>query len=194
MKARVVCAWLAALLCACQPEQPSFVGRDVTGLKVGRDFHLVDPDGKTRALADFHGQVVLLFFGFTQCPDVCPTALARAAEAKHKLGADSGRLQVIFVTVDPERDKPALLKAYTAAFDRSFIGLSTSPEETRKTADAFGVFYQKVPTSSSYTVDHTAISFVFDATGALRLAVPPNETADQLAADIEALLKFTRHT
>ena len=165
-----------------------FSSIDISGADFGRDFRLTDPDGKERTLADFRGKAVMLFFGFTQCPDVCPTTLARASEVRKKLGADVNRLQVIFVTLDPERDTPAVLKAYTAAFDAGFLGLYMDKERTRQVADAFHVYYHKVPTGGSY-MDHTAITYIFDPHGRIRLAVRHEQTAEQVAADLRTLIR-----
>ena len=131
---------------------------------------------------------MLIFFGFTQCPDICPTALSRAADVMQRLGPESDRLQVIFVTIDPERDTPALLREYTRAFHPSFVGLHGDAAVTAATAQQFKVFYNKVPTGSSYTMDHSAISYVFDPQGRLRLAVKHEQPAASLAADIGRLL------
>ena len=177
------------LLAACGREVVAYSGSDVTGANFGRDFQLADPDGRERSLADFRGKVVLLFFGFTQCPDVCPTALARAAEVRRQLGADGDRVQVIFVTVDPERDTAALLRQYTTTFDPTFLGLRSDPQGTRKVADEFHVFYQKVPTGGSYTMDHTALTYVFDAKGRLRLLLRHDQTAAQYVSDLRTLMK-----
>lgn len=179
---------LAAGLAACD-SGPRFHSTDITGARFGQDFQLQDPDGKPRSLADFRGKAVMVFFGFTQCPDVCPSALARAAEVKRLLGGQADRLQVIFVTLDPERDTPAVLREYTSAFDPDFLGLYTTPENTRRVADEFRIFYRKVPTGESYTLDHTATSYVYDPAGALRLAVPHAQDAASLAADLQTLLQ-----
>lgn len=178
-----------ATLAGCQDAQPGFRSLDVSGAEWGRDFHLHDPEGHERSLAEFRGKVVLIFFGFTQCPDVCPTALARAVEVRRALGDDGRRLQVIFVTVDPERDTPAVLRAYLQAFDAEFLGLSGDLAQTEATARDFRIFYQKVPTGSSYTMDHTALSYAFDPAGRLRLAIRHAETAASVAADVKLLLK-----
>jgi protein SCO1/2 len=161
---------------------------DLTGADWGRDFRLQDAEGRTVQLADFKGRCLLLFFGFTQCPDVCPTALARAANVMQRLGPQASRLQVIFITVDPERDSPAVLREYPRAFHPSFIGLRADLATTEATAKAFKVFYRKVPTGSSYAMDHTATSYVFDPTGRLRLAVRYEQDAASVAADITRLL------
>jgi protein SCO1 len=178
-------AWLATAA-ACTP-QP-FHTMDITGATYGRNFSLLDPDGRTRTLADFKGKAVLIFFGFTQCPDVCPTALARAAEVMKLLGPDAAKLQVIFVTVDPERDTPAMLRNYTAAFHPLFLGLHADLATTAATAKDFKVFYAKVPTGSSYTMDHSAMSYAFDPKGQLRLAVQHSMPADKVATDLKRLL------
>ncbi|AWI81254.1 SCO family protein [Parazoarcus communis] len=181
--------FIAMALSACSKETVSFRNTDITGANFGHDFSLLDPDGATRSLADFRGKVVMMFFGFTQCPDICPTALSRAAQVRQLLGDDADKLQVIFVSVDPERDLPGVLKAYTAAFDPDFLGLYTSLEETRKVADEFRVFYRKVPTGGSYSMDHTATSYVFDPAGRLRLAVSYQSPAEAVAADVQTLIQ-----
>lgn len=178
----------ALLVGACDSAKPSFHGIDISGAAYGSGFELTDPQGRKRTLADFKGRVVMLFFGFTQCPDVCPTALSRAAEVLRLLGDDGSKVQVIFATVDPERDTPELLKAYTAAFHPSFLGLYGDLTQTAATAADFRVVYRKVPTGSSYTMDHTAISYVFDRQGRLRLALRHADTARQVADDLAILL------
>lgn len=185
LTAFVATAWLAG----CAPAKPKFIGTDITGVTYGREFRLTDPDGRERTLAEFKGKVVLLFFGFTQCPDVCPTALSRAAEVRKLLGADGDKIQVIFVTVDPERDSPNLLRAYTQSFDPNFLGLRTDVARTAEVAQEFRIFYQKVPTGGSYTMDHTALTYIYDPQGKLRLAMRHDLTAAQFAADIRTLLQ-----
>jgi protein SCO1/2 len=185
---RLLVAGSAALVAACQPAAPAFHGIDLTGADYAKGFRLRDPEGRTRTLADFKGQAVLLFFGFTQCPDVCPTALARAAQAKALLGELGARLQVIFVTVDPERDTPQVLQAYTKAFDESFLGLYGSLDETAELARNFKAYYKKVPTGASYTMDHTALSYVYDPAGQLRVVLRHDQTAEQYAQDLRRLL------
>ena len=167
---------------------PGFRGLDLTGATYGRDFRLTDSDGRTRTLADFKGKAVLMYFGFTQCPDVCPTALIRAARVKKLLGTDGDRLQVLFVTIDPARDTPEVIKAYTAAFDPSFIGLYGDARRTRETADEFKAYYKSVPTGGSYTMDHSALSYAFDPQGRLRLALRHAQTAEDFAHDLRQLL------
>ncbi|WP_354358754.1 SCO family protein [Variovorax boronicumulans] len=182
---------LAALsLAACDKVLPvRYNGIDLTGANYAQDFRLTDADGHERTLADFKGKAVMLFFGFTQCPDVCPTALVRAAEIRRMLGADGERLQVVFVTVDPERDLPVVLKAYTQAFDPSFIGLYGDLKTTSETAKAFKVFYKKVPTGSSYTMDHSTFSYVFDPAGKIRLVLRHEQSAQECADDLRKILQ-----
>ncbi|MDR3087249.1 MAG: SCO family protein [Azoarcus sp.] len=167
---------------------PRFQNADISGANYGHDFALRDPAGKTRSLADFRGKVVILFFGFIQCPDVCPTALVRARDVRRLLGPDSERFQIIFVTLDPERDLPEILREYAAAFDADVLALYTTPEKTREVADAFRIYYRKVPTGGGYTLDHTATSYIYDPEGRLRLAVKHQTTAEAVAADVAALL------
>jgi protein SCO1/2 len=180
---------LVLALAGCGGDAPKFNGLDLTGADWGRDFSLQDPDGKTRTLAEFRGKYVLLFFGFVHCPDVCPTALTRAKEMRKLLGADAAKVQVIFVTVDPERDTAALMREYTAAFDPTFLGLRADAEGTRRAAAEFKVFYEKVATGSSYTVNHSAMTYVFDDKGRLRLALQHTQSPEQFAADLRTLMK-----
>lgn len=193
MKSRFVAVLLAlaatAFLAGCSPSAPVFSNTDITGANFGHGFELLDPDGRPRTLADFRGQAVMVFFGFTQCPDVCPTALLRAAEVRKLLKEDAGKLKVIFITLDPERDSPELLKAYTAAFDADFLALYSTLEGTKKVADEFRIFYRKVPTGASYTMDHTATSYVFDPQGRLRLAVSHQSPAEAIADDLRRLIQ-----
>jgi protein SCO1/2 len=163
----------------------------MSGVSSAKDFRLNDPSGRERTLSDFQGRLVLMFFGFTQCPDVCPTALTRATEIKRLLGADGDRLQVIFVTIDPERDTPAVLGAYTQAFDPSFLGLYGDLQRTAETAKAFRVFYQKVKTGASYTMDHSTTSYVFDTAGHLRVAFKHEASAQDCAEDLRQILAST---
>jgi protein SCO1/2 len=181
-------AWLAA---ACAPERPAFRSSDVTGTAYGRDFALTDHTGKPRTLADFRGKVVVLFFGYTHCPDVCPTTLSELVEAKKRLGPDGDKVQVLFVTVDPERDTRELLAQYVPAFDPSFLGLYGNAEALSRTAKEFRIFYQKQPgrTPDAYTMDHSAGTFVFDPEGRLRLYVGYGQGAEVFAHDIALLLK-----
>jgi protein SCO1/2 len=184
---------LFALLSACTSGGPSFKASDVTGSSFGRDFELKDPAGNTRHLADFKGKAVVIFFGYTQCPDVCPTTLAALAEAMKRLGADAGRVQVLFVTVDPERDTPQLLAQYVPAFDPRFLGLYGDADATSRTAKEFKVIYQKVPGASpgSYTMDHSAGTYIFDPQGRLRLYVANGQGSDVFVHDLRELLHST---
>lgn len=167
-----------------------FKGVDITGADYGRVLSLPDQDGKLRTLADFKGKVTVVFFGYTQCPDVCPTTMAELAQVKKSLGADGERVQGVFVSVDPERDTPELLKAYMANFDPGFVALRGTPEQTAAAAKEFKVFYAKVPgkTEGNYTVDHTAGSYIFDQAGRLRLFVRYGTGAEALTADLKTLL------
>jgi protein SCO1 len=189
---RVAIVLLAALAAvACGPEPPKFMASDVTGTSFGHDFKLVDHNGTPRTLADYRGKAVVLFFGYTQCPDFCPTTLAELAEAMKRLGPDAERVQVLFVTIDPERDTPALLKNYVPAFDSRFMGLYGDAEATARTAKEFKVIYQKRPgqTPGTYTMDHSAGTFIFDPNGKLRVYVGYGQGADVFAHDIKALLQ-----
>lgn len=168
----------------------AFKGIDITGADYARTLSLTDQNGQRRTLADFKGKVTVVFFGFTQCPDVCPTTMAELAQVKAALGQDGNRVQGVFITVDPERDTADVLKTYMKGFDPSFIALRGSPEEIAATAKEFKVFYAKVPgkIEGSYSVDHTAGSYVFDAQGRVRLFVRYGGGAQALAADLKALL------
>ena len=181
---------VALVLAGCGRDGPTFRSSDVTGSSFGRDFALTDHTGKARTLADFRGKVVVLFFGYTQCPDVCPTTLATLAETKRRLGPDGDKVQVLFVTIDPERDKPELLSHYVTAFDPSFLGLYGDAEGTARTAKEFKILYQKQPgkTPETYTMDHSAGTFVFDAEGRLRLYAGHGQDAEFLAHDLRELL------
>ncbi|MFO1266433.1 MAG: SCO family protein [Rubrivivax sp.] len=168
----------------------SFKSIDITGADYAQALDLPDADGKRRTLAEFKGKVVVLFFGYTQCPDVCPTTMTELAAAKQQLGADGARVVPVFVTVDPERDTPAVLKAYVANFGTDFVALRGTLDETKAVAKAFKIFYAKVPgkTESSYTVDHTARSYVYDTLGRLRLATRHAMGPEALASDLRQLL------
>jgi len=189
----VAAALLALFVAACGPGSPRFQASDVTGVTFGRDFKLTDHNGKPRTLADFRGKVVVMFFGYTQCPDVCPTTLSDLAAALQKLGADAERVQVLFVTIDPERDTPELLSHYVPAFNPTFLGLSGDAAATAATAREFKVLYQKQPgsTPASYSKDHSAGTFIFDAQGRLRLFVSHAQGPEIFAHDIRELLRTT---
>jgi protein SCO1/2 len=181
----------ALALSGCGPGSPKFKASDVTGAGFGRDFALSDPTGRQRTLADYRGKVVVLFFGYTQCPDVCPTTLAALAQTMKALGADASRVQVVFVTVDPDRDTAEVLASYVTAFDPSFVGLRGDAEAIARTAKEFRILYQKQPgrTPESYTVDHSAGTFVFDQQGRLRLYVGNGQEPEVFAHDIRELLR-----
>ena len=205
-------AWLLAAsaasailaLAACKPSSPDSAGAgasgastaealhfnavDITGAAYAKQLSLKDVDGKVRSLDEFKGKVVFLFFGYTQCPDVCPTTMSDLTAVRKKLGADGDRVQGVFVTVDPERDKPEVLKAYTAAFDPSFIGLHADAPRTAETAQHFKVYFKKVPTGNSYTLDHSALSYVYDPSGRLRLVLRHEQSAQEYADDLRQLL------
>ncbi|MGZ8273714.1 MAG: SCO family protein [Burkholderiaceae bacterium] len=190
MLARLPLLLFAILLAACDSGKPRFNSVDVTGANYARDFRLTDFNGKPRSLADFRGKVVVVFFGYTQCPDVCPTTLSDMAEVKKRLGPDGDKLQVIFVTLDPDRDTPQVLSQYVPAFDPAFIGLYGTRDETAAVAKDFKVFYQKVPgkTETSYTMDHTAGSYVFDREGRLRLFLRHAGAVDPIVEDLRKLI------
>lgn len=183
-----VCA--AALLQACSKRKPQFKAIDLTGADYARDLQLPDADGRERSLKDFRGKVVVLFFGYTQCPDVCPTTLSEIAQAKQLLGADGARVQGVFVTLDPERDTPQVLKAYLANFDPTFVALRGTLQQTAAVAKDFKIFYQKVAgkTPGSYTLDHSAAAYVYDPEGRLRLYTRYGSGPQALASDVKLLL------
>jgi len=181
----------AAMLAGCGSGSPSFKGSDVTGSSFGREFTLTDAEGRTRTLADYRGKAVVVFFGYTQCPDVCPTTLAALAEAMRMLGPDADRVQVLFVTVDPDRDTPELLKAYVPAFDPRFVGLRGDAKALEAVAKEFRIVYQKAPgaTPSTYTVDHSAGTFLYDPQGRLRVYIGHGQAPDAFVHDLRELLK-----
>ncbi len=200
MKKRTVLKFMAsglglsaavALLASCSENKPAFSAIDITGADYARDFALTDHNGKARSLKDFTGKVVVLFFGYTQCPDVCPTTMLELVETKKMLGPQGDRVQGLFVTLDPPRDMPAVLKAYMENFDPSFLALYTTPEKLEALAKEYKVYYKKVdgPTSTSYTLDHSAGSYIYDPQGKLRLYTRYGSGAAPLAADIKLLLQ-----
>ncbi len=189
----VAVAAMALLGVACAPEHPRFQAADITGAGFGHDLRLNDHNGKARTLADFRGKVVVVFFGYTQCPDVCPTTLSDLAAAMQKLGADADRVQVLFVTIDPQRDTPELLSHYVPAFNPTFLGLWGDDAATAATAREFKILYQKQPgpTPGSYSMDHSAGTFIFDPQGRLRVFVTHGQGPDLYAHDIRELLRAT---
>jgi protein SCO1 len=185
----------AALAAGCsRGEGPKaavpFKGIDITGAEYARQLDLPDADGKPRHLADFKGKVTVVFFGYTQCPDVCPTTMVELAQVKKQLGPAGADVQGVFVTLDPERDTPELLKAYVSNFDPSFVALRGTPEETKNAAKGFKVFYNKVAgqTDATYTVDHTAGSYLFDRQGRVRVFTRYGSGSESLLADLRVLL------
>jgi protein SCO1/2 len=179
------------LLAACSPDQPSFKGVDVTGADYAKGFSLPDQNGQLRTLKDFAGKVVVVFFGYTQCPDVCPTSLQELVEVKRMLGKEGERLQAIFITLDPERDTPELLKAYMGNFGPDFVALHPTPEQLVAVAKDFKIYYKKVEgqTATSYTLDHSAGSYTFDGQGRLRLYNRYGVGAAAMASDVAVLIK-----
>ena len=179
-------------LIACSPK-PSFKNVDITGSKAfGNDFSLLDPDGKVRTLSDFKGKAVVIFFGYTQCPDVCPTTLTEMQQVMTLLGPQADKVQVLFITVDPDRDTAAILKQYVPAFDKRFLGLRPADQAAlEKVAKDFMIYYKQVPGTSagSYTIDHTAGSYAFDPEGRLRLYIKHAQGPEILAQDLKELLK-----
>ena len=194
--AAVSALWISAagLFSACSPQGAKFQGIDLTGAEYGRDLPLPDQHGKDRSIKDFAGKVVVVFFGYTQCPDVCPTSMSELAEVKRSLGADGDKLQGIFVTVDPERDTPEMLAGYMASFDPTFIALRGTPEQLAAVAKDFKLYYKRIDgqTPTSYTMDHSAGSYVYDTKGRLRVYHRYGAGAQSLAADVRALLDEAR--
>lgn len=184
-------ATLGLGLAACSEAKPSFNAVDITGADYARDFSLKDADGKLRTLADFKGKVVVLFFGYAQCPDVCPTTMTEMAQVKQQLGGDGDKLQVLFVTVDPARDTPEVLKAYMGAFDPGFVALIPTADQLAQLAKDFKVYFKKVEgkTPTSYSMDHSAASFVYDTDGRLRLYARYGAGVAPMVSDVKALLK-----
>ena len=177
-------------LAACMESKPSFRAVDLTGADYARDFQLPDTEGRLRSLAQFRGKAVIVFFGYTQCPDVCPTTMAEIAQAKKLLGGDGARVAGVFITIDPERDTPQVLKAYMGNFGPDFIALRGTPEQTAALAKDFKVFFKKVEgkTPGRYTMDHSAASFVYDPQGRLRLYTRYGSGPQALADDLKVLL------
>lgn len=191
---------LSGLLLAACSDKPAdatasgFSSIDITGADYATGFSLTDHDGKPRTLADFQGKVVVVFFGYTQCPDVCPTSMSELAEAKRLLGADGERLQGLFVSVDPERDTPEVMKAYMASFDPGFLALYAAPDALPALTKSFRIYYKKVDgkTPTSYTMDHSAGSYVYDTQGRVRLYTRYGSGAQALAGDVKKLLDEAR--
>ena len=180
-----------AMLSACSDPRPQFAAVDITGADYAQGFSLSDHNGRPRSLKDFAGKVVVVFFGYTQCPDVCPTSMLELAQVRKALGADGERLQGIFISVDPERDTPEVLKSYMSNFDPSFVALRPTPERLAATAKDFKVYYKKVEgkTPGSYSMDHSAGSYVYDTQGRLRLYTRYGSGVPALVSDVGILLK-----
>ena len=189
----VALSMTSGLLIGCAPDKPQFKSIDLTGADYAQGFSLTDHNGRLRTLKDFAGKIVVVFFGFTQCPDVCPSTMAELAQVKQLLGSEGNKLQAVFITVDPERDTPELLKAYMANFDPTFLALRPTPEQLPQLARDFKVYYKKVEgrTAGSYSMDHSAGSYIFDANGRIRLYNRYGAGAEVLASDIRLLLKTT---
>ena len=177
-------------IAGCSEPAASFTGIDITGADYATGFSLTDHNGQPRSLADFKDKAVVLFFGFTQCPDVCPTTMTELAEAKRLLGADGERLQGLFVSIDPERDTPEIMRQYMASFDPSFLALYAAPDQLAALAKSYKMYYKKVdgPTPTSYTMDHSAGSYVYDPQGRIRLYHRYGTGSAALAADLKKLL------
>lgn len=188
---KLFCLSVVLCLSACSDPNEKFINTDLTGLDYAKNFELTDHNGKFRTLADFKGKAVVIFFGYTQCPDVCPTTMVEMANVMKQMGNLSEKVQVLFVTVDPERDTQALLAAYVPNFDIRFLGLYGDQAATAKVAKDFKVFYQKAPgkTADTYTMDHTAGSYVFDTEGRIRLFVRHGQGAEPIVHDLKILLK-----
>ena len=192
MAAGSVAAVFAGInLAGCSESKPTFNAVDITGADYAKDFSLTDANGRVRSMADFKGKVVVLFFGYAQCPDVCPTTMTEMAQIKQQLGSDADKLQVLFITVDPARDTPEVMKAYMGAFDPSFVALIPTADQLPVVAKDFKVYYKKVDgkTPTSYSMDHSAASFVYDPQGRLRLYARYGAGVPPMVADIKALLK-----
>jgi protein SCO1/2 len=189
IRAAVLAAAGLLALAGCS-DKPAFHSIDVTGADYADGFSLTDHNGQARTLADFEGKVVVVFFGFTQCPDVCPTSMSELAQARQLLGADGDRLQGLFVSIDPERDTPAVMKEYIASFDPTFLALYAKPDALPALAKRFKIYYKKVPgsTPGNYTMDHSAGSYIFDPKGKVRLYFRYGSGAQAMADDLKLLL------
>lgn len=187
----VAAAFAGVNLAGCTESKPSFNAVDITGADYAKDFSLTDASGRVRTMTDFKGKVVVLFFGYAQCPDVCPTTMTEMAQVKQQLGSDGDKLQVVFITVDPARDTPEVMKAYMGAFDPTFVALIPTAEQLPALAKDFKVYYKKVEgkTPTSYSMDHSAASFIYDPQGRLRLYARYGAGVPAMVADIRALLK-----
>ncbi len=181
---------LSAALAACGKKELAFQGSDITGTQLGRDLDMIDGSGKPRTLDDYKGKVAVVFFGFTQCPDVCPTAMSELSQTMELLGSDADKVQVIMVSVDPARDTPEVLSAYVKAFHPSFVGLTGTEEQLGKTAKSFKAYYAKSSggTAEQYSMDHASSFYILDQYGEARVLVSGNTSAKDIASDIRQLL------
>lgn len=189
--------WLLLALAGCGPVEPTVmplkntVAEDITGAQYAKNFNLTDPGGRKRTLADFHGKVVAVFFGYTHCPDVCPTTLYDFSQAMTLLGKDANKVQVLFVTLDPERDTPQKLAQFVPAFNPTFLGLYADPAHTAQVAKDYQVYYRKQPVDKlgNYSIDHSAFTYVYDADGHVRLRMPYGEAPADITSDIRQLIR-----
>jgi protein SCO1/2 len=190
LMAAAVSLAFAAALAGCGEKQAEFLGSDISGTHLGKDMALQDTDGKPHTLSDYKGKVVVVFFGYTQCPDVCPTSMATLGEAMEQLGDDAGKVQVLMISVDPERDTPEILKAYVSAFNPDFVGLRGTPDELSATAKSFKAYYAKVAGTApgQYAMDHAASFYLFDKDGEVRALINSNAPAADIVHDIRQLL------
>ncbi|MGE4125660.1 MAG: SCO family protein [Pusillimonas sp.] len=189
---KLACALATSLLlAACGPEpKQAFLGSDITGTGLGKDLAMVDHTGQPRTLANYKGKALVVFFGFTHCPDVCPTALAQLAQTTQLLGDRASEVQILMVSVDPERDTPDIMGRYVKAFDDTFIGLTGTPQQLQQTAKSFKAYYAKVPDkiNNTYSMDHSASFYLFDKTGQARVLASGTSSAQDLASDIKSIL------
>ena len=190
--ATVLTTGVLALAGCSDSAKPAFSAIDMTGADYAKDFDLIDFNGQPRSLKDYRGKVVVMFFGYTQCPDVCPTSMSELVAVKKQLGVDGNKVQALFVTLDPERDTPDVLRTYMANFDASFVGLhAATPEKLAVVAKDYKVYYKKVEgkSASSYTMDHSAGMYIYDTQGRLRLYTRYGSGSAAVAADIKLLLQ-----
>ena len=181
---------VSTLVTACGDSTPAFKGSDISGTKLGHDWTLAGMDGKTYTLQSFAGKVVLVLFGFTQCPDVCPTSLAELAQVMKLLGTEADRVQVLMISVDPDRDTPEVLRAYISGFDSRFLGLTGTAEQVKQAAGSFKAYYAKAPTTNGgYNMDHSASFYLLDTKGEARVLLANNAGAQAIAQDIRTLLR-----
>lgn len=182
--------WLVVGLSGCAPAAaPSNGVLDLSAADYARDFHLQDTRGQWRSLADYRGKVVMVFFGFTQCPDVCPAAMARAVDVLRLVGDDGTRVQVLFISLDPERDTPDILQSFVGSFHPSIVALRGDLAQTRQTAEDYKVYFRKVPQGGSYTLDHSAMVYLYDPSGHLRRALRPDLSSQDAAQQVNTLLR-----